>query len=80
MNCRIGEAGAVYFRTERFACMNGKWYFSTREDLEVGPFTDKGDAQAELHLFIRHMAEGGVIAEVETKTAKHFGAVNQIIN
>jgi Domain of unknown function (DUF6316) len=43
---RKGEPpGGRHFRSsDRFLMANGAWYFTTREHIDVGPFTTRGDA------------------------------------
>jgi uncharacterized protein DUF6316 len=42
---RKGEPpGGHYYRSDRFFMANGAWYFSTREQIDVGPFQTRIDA------------------------------------
>jgi len=50
---RTGEERSIPFRTNRYYCVNGTWYFMTREGSQLGPFIDKREAEAELTMFIR---------------------------
>lgn len=50
---RNGETRNVPFRSNRYFCINGTWYFMTREGNQMGPFIDKREAEAELMMFIR---------------------------
>ena len=50
---RAGETQTIPFRTERYFCTNGVWYFQTRGGQQMGPFIDKQEMEAELLLFIR---------------------------
>ena len=52
-NHRAGENKNVPFRTERYFCSNGEWYFLTRGGGQEGPFINKEEMEAELLLFIR---------------------------
>ena len=63
MQCRRGEVENTHFRIDRYFCISGEWFFSTRENLQIGPFANKEDAQVELMLFLRHLREGGVFAD-----------------
>ena len=65
MKNRRGEDAKTYFRTVRFVCINGEWFFTTRENIDIGPFSSKEEAEAESHLFIRHMSEGGAMADAK---------------
>ena len=42
----------VPFRTDRFFCANGDWYFSIRRGPDQGPYASKEEAQHALQLFI----------------------------
>jgi len=53
MDNRTGESSATHFRTERYFCSNGEWYFLTRGGGQQGPYLDKEDMEAELLLFLR---------------------------
>jgi len=50
---RTSENITIPFRSERFFCSNGVWYFETRGGNHKGPYADKQEMQAELSLFIR---------------------------
>ncbi len=45
---------SVFFQMNRFAIQNGEWFYATREDVERGPFGDKGDAESDLSSYIYH--------------------------
>jgi hypothetical protein len=62
MDYRNGETTNTHFRAKRFFCISGLWYFSTRENLQVGPFAQQDDAELELTIFLRHRNEGGIYA------------------
>ncbi|VAW72672.1 hypothetical protein MNBD_GAMMA10-2538 [hydrothermal vent metagenome] len=53
---RSGEEKTIPFRTERYFCTNGVWYFDTRGGQQQGPFVSKQEMQGELLLFIREQA------------------------
>jgi hypothetical protein len=53
MTYRKGEAESTHFRSERFFAIGSDWYFSTREGLDLGPYTDRQEAEAALLFFIR---------------------------
>ena len=49
------ESGARYFRSgHRYFCMDGKWYFSTRES-EEGPFSSREAAEAALERYLHSL-------------------------
>jgi hypothetical protein len=49
---RLGEAGKVPLRADRFFAAQGEWFFSTREGTAMGPFEDKQEAKNGLQDFI----------------------------
>lgn len=51
---RVGEPEKVNFRSDRVYQVNGKWFFSTREMTEEGPYDSKKEADAEIMMYIRH--------------------------
>lgn len=53
MHTRHGEMENTYFRTGRCFCICGEWYFSTRENSQVGPFENKDDIDVELIFYLR---------------------------
>lgn len=56
MNARRGElVDKVWYRSERFFCVDGKWYFSTREGTDVGPYANRSAAASGLILYIQYM-------------------------
>ena len=50
---RAGEERNIPFRTQRYFCINGVWYFQTRGGGQEGPFTSKQEMEAELLMYIR---------------------------
>lgn len=53
---RTGEKDKnIPFRSERYFCTNGMWYFETREGSQQGPFSSKQDMEAELMLYLREI-------------------------
>ena len=50
---RFGEEKSIPFRTERYFCTNGVWYFDTRGGHQKGPYASKQEMQNELSLFIQ---------------------------
>jgi len=49
---RTNEQGAVPFRSNRFFCVGNRWYFSTREGFDSGPYADKNRAANSLERFL----------------------------
>ena len=52
IEARSGEAGSVPFRSSRFFCVGGKWYFTTREGFDSGPFASRDRAEIGLRRFL----------------------------
>ncbi len=50
---REGERGSVPFRTDRFFTVAEKWYFSTREGFDSGPYANKLRAEEGLKRFLK---------------------------
>lgn len=50
---RNGEVGEVPFRSDRFFCAGNRWYFSTREGFDSGPYANKERAQESLKRFLQ---------------------------
>ncbi|OZG71456.1 hypothetical protein BTA51_21210 [Hahella sp. CCB-MM4] len=50
---RAGENGATPFRTDRFFSVSDKWYFSTREGFDSGPYASKLRAEEGLKRFLK---------------------------
>ena len=53
MRVRSGDNKKFYFRGDRFYHTTVGWWFSTRENTELGPFNSEEDASVELCLYIR---------------------------
>lgn len=49
---RDGENGPVPFRSSRFFCVGSKWYFTTREGFDSGPFASRQRAEVGLKRFL----------------------------
>ncbi len=49
---RHDEHGEIPFRSDRFFCVGNKWYFSTREGFDSGPYANKDRAKNSLDRFL----------------------------
>lgn len=49
---RAGEEEKFWYRSDRFIKIDNQWYFTTRENREVGPFESKEAAEHGLSIFI----------------------------
>lgn len=67
MYVRHGEENKSWFRSNRFYHTNEGWWFQTRENTELGPFSSHSDAEAELMLYIRQINVYDNLFEKETQ-------------
>lgn len=51
-NKREGEERPIPFRSSRFFCIGTRWYFTTREGFDSGPFASRNRAQIGLKRFL----------------------------
>lgn len=59
MSVRQGEKECVHFRSERFECVNGKWFIEIREEEKpMGPFETKERAQRAANAYAKDILEG----------------------
>ena len=72
VNYRKNEINGTHFRSGRFYNENNHWFFSTREDFAVGPFSFKEDAEAELTIFLRHVKEGGFMTKADIQNYRQL--------
>jgi len=59
----------VWFRSKRYFCVDGKWYFTTREGENVGPFPSSKAAADGLRLYIDCLRARGTTPEQAAKIA-----------
>jgi hypothetical protein len=52
LDVREGEANKFWFRSDRFFSVENQWFFTTREQRDVGPYSSRTDADHGLSLFI----------------------------
>ena len=58
--CRAEDASARGFtRDDRYFSLDGKWYFTTREGLIMGPFDSRDQALSEADTYIRFVKSVG---------------------
>jgi len=48
MNRSSDRAETHYFRSDRLFAVNDKWYFSTREHRDQGPYATRNEAEIEM--------------------------------
>lgn len=44
--------GVIHTRTERFCKKDAGWFYTTREGIDIGPYSDKTEAQMALVYFV----------------------------
>ena len=49
---RRGESGRVFYRSERLFDVGYRWYFTTREGQDIGPYWDRREAELALAFFL----------------------------
>ncbi len=50
---RNGESSDPPFRSGRYFCVGNRWYFTTREGFDSGPYSSKQRAETGLNRFLR---------------------------
>ena len=66
---RVNEAKTAPFRSDRFFCVDGEWFFAVRRGPDMGPYDSMDEARVALKAFIeeqllqerRHQAEQHVL-------------------
>jgi hypothetical protein len=54
---RKGEGEKHWFRSDRFFKVGNDWFFTTREQKDVGPFTSQSEAEHGLGLFVECLTQ-----------------------
>lgn len=57
MEMRVGEEQKNWFRSSRFSCVNGKWFYQTREGAIEGPFDSIEEGERDLLVYLRHASD-----------------------
>lgn len=65
------EEEKTRFRSVRFFAIEDKYYFSTREGMEVGPFTSKEEAEAGLTRYINALEDNNGNTSLAEAAALH---------
>lgn len=55
MTSRDGESEQTRFRSDRFFCEGGQWFFTTREGKMFGPLHNREEAEKELVMYLRDL-------------------------
>lgn len=53
---RKGEQVGVWFRTSRYFAVGDAWFFATRENVDVGPYPSRSEAERDAELLLRRLA------------------------
>ncbi len=56
---RAGENRTIPFRSDRFYCVDGAWYFEARGGVQKGPYANREDVEVGLMQFIREQSMHG---------------------
>ena len=57
MRYRRGETQTLWFRTGRVVRVDGRWYFNTREGIDVGPYATELEAEIEAELLVQALRD-----------------------
>jgi hypothetical protein len=57
MKRKSDEKDVTVFRTDRFFLSDGKWFFTTREGANLGPYDTREDAERAL---MKHLLDLGI--------------------
>lgn len=57
MGYREGEEDKTRFRSDRFFCEDGQWFFTTREGDVQGPFESRAEAEQELEMYLHDLRQ-----------------------
>lgn len=74
---RRGESVPAPYRSKRLYCINGQWFFDTREGSTFGPFDNEHEARVELDLHI-NLADATGITESGTTAGEPPGTVSAV--
>lgn len=61
-----------HIRNNRYFMISGQWYFSTRENLQIGPFSSFDEAEIELGYFLNHPGPTLVLNRVNSPLSGHW--------
>lgn len=69
---RTNERPRTWFRSERVFLSDGKWYFHTREGVDVGPYESQFEAEIEAGMLKELLRERGVAGEGALSVIREF--------
>lgn len=59
---RAGESRRVWFRTNRVFAVDDVWFFSTRENIDVGPYATRAEAERDARRLVK------ILQDTDTET------------
>ena len=65
---RHNENGSIPFRSDRFFTVGDKWYFTTREGFDSGPYANRERAEKSLHRFLTIVSK---LPKEESQPTRH---------
>lgn len=68
---RRNEAPRIWFRSERMFLSDGKWYFHTREGVDVGPYDSQFEAEIEAGM-LKELLRNGRGSEAPLSVIREF--------
>jgi len=68
---RAHEEDKTRFRTDRFYTINNKWYFASRENDNIGPFSNLSEARKALRLYLETIKHHQYTEEYAENLAKN---------
>jgi hypothetical protein len=68
---RSGEEEKLHYRSRRFFVANGEWYFDTREQTHVGPFSTEASAAKALGMYIKEITTANSSIELARARANN---------
>ena len=60
MMVRKNETEKVWFRSDRFVQADRRWFYTTREGVQVGPFNSKIEAKDDLYWYALNAQKGRI--------------------
>ncbi|MFT6388587.1 MAG: hypothetical protein ACJAUP_001970 [Cellvibrionaceae bacterium] len=71
LEVRGDEQDKFWFRSDRFFNADNQWYFTTRENRDVGPYFSREEAEHGLELFIDCVEKQQAGVEYAVSIAQH---------
>jgi len=65
LETREDEESKLWYRSRRFFTINNEWYFSTRENRDIGPYESEEHARKGMLLFVDSLKQDGDYGRAE---------------